>query len=133
MVAALAGAGLSACDVTNVQPQNAIPENDVYSNAGRVALAVTCVYKAAQSGFYAPLNGGGLAVRGYPFGAAASSLDDTRGEDVVDMAGNWAKAIEESNKLISSARARAHAPGGLPRRCQRAQRKRVLGGEQRRR
>ena len=87
VVAALAGAGLSACDVTNVQPQNAIPENDVYSNASRVALAVTGVYNAAQSGFYDPLNGGGLAVRGYPFGAAASSLDDARGEDVVDMAG----------------------------------------------
>ena len=57
MVAALAGAGLNACDVTNVQPQNAIPENDVYSNAGRVALAVTGIFNAAHSGFYAPLNG----------------------------------------------------------------------------
>lgn len=59
VVAALAGAGLSACDVTNVQVKNAIPENDVYFNAGRVALAVTCVHKAAQSGSYALLNGGG--------------------------------------------------------------------------
>lgn len=83
----LAGAGLSACDVTNVQPQNAVAEDIVYSDPSRVALAVTGVYNAAQSGFYDPLNGGGLAVRGYPFGAAASSLDDARGEDVVDMAG----------------------------------------------
>ena len=86
-VATLAGVGLSACDVTNVQPQNALAEDSVYSDASRVALAVTGVYNAAQSGFYDPLNGGGLAVRGYPFGAAANTLDDARGEDVVDMAG----------------------------------------------
>ncbi|RYE03923.1 MAG: RagB/SusD family nutrient uptake outer membrane protein, partial [Sphingomonadales bacterium] len=86
-VAAVVGLGLSACDVTNVQPQNALPEDTVYSSASRVALAVTGVYNAAQSGFYDPLNGGGLAIRGYPFGAAANALDDARGEDVVDMAG----------------------------------------------
>ncbi|WP_245882966.1 RagB/SusD family nutrient uptake outer membrane protein [Hymenobacter chitinivorans] len=50
-------------------------------------MAVTGVYNAAQSGYYDPLNGTGLAVRGYPFGAAASSLDDARGEDISDMAG----------------------------------------------
>ncbi len=86
-LALLASAGLSACDVTNVQPQNAIAEDAVYSDPSRVALAVTGVYNAAQSGFYDPLNGGGLAVRGYPFGAAANELDDARGEDIVDMAG----------------------------------------------
>ena len=80
-------AALSACDVTNVQPQNALAEDTVFADPSRVALAVTGVYNAAQSGFYDPLNGGGLAVRGYPFGAAASTLDDVRGEDVVDMAG----------------------------------------------
>lgn len=85
--ATLLGVGLSACDVTNLQPQNALAETVVYTDAGRVALAVTGVYNAAQSGFYDPLNGGGLAVRGYPFGAAANELDDVRGEDVVDMAG----------------------------------------------
>lgn len=85
--AVLAGLGMSACEVTDLQPQNAIPENVVYTDASRVALAVTGVYNAAQSGFYDPLNGGGLAVRGYPFGAAANALDDVRGEDVVDMAG----------------------------------------------
>jgi hypothetical protein len=46
--------GLSACDVTDVEPQNALAENVVYSDATRVALAVTGVYNAAQTGFYAP-------------------------------------------------------------------------------
>jgi len=85
--ATLVGAGVSACNVTDLQPQNALPEASVYTDANRVALAVTGVYNAAQSGFYDPLNGGALAVRGYPFGAAANELDDARGEDVVDMAG----------------------------------------------
>jgi hypothetical protein len=86
-VVTLAGVGMSACDVTNVQPQNALVETAVFTDASRVALAVTGVYNAAQSGFYDPLNGSGLAVRGYPFGAAANEQDDVRGEDVVDMAG----------------------------------------------
>jgi hypothetical protein len=85
--ATLVAAGVSACNVVDLQPQNALPEASVYTDASRVALAVTGVYNAAQSGFYDPLNGSALAVRGYPFGAAANELDDARGEDVVDMAG----------------------------------------------
>ncbi|UOQ52861.1 RagB/SusD family nutrient uptake outer membrane protein [Hymenobacter cellulosivorans] len=79
--------GLSSCEVTDLTPQNALSEATVFSDPARVALAVTGVYNAAQSGFYDPLNGGALATRGYPFGAASSELDDARGEDVVDMAG----------------------------------------------
>jgi hypothetical protein len=85
--ATFVAAGVSACNVVDLQPQNALPEASVYTDASRVALAVTGVYNAAQSGFYDPLNGSALAVRGYPFGAAANELDDARGEDVVDMAG----------------------------------------------
>jgi hypothetical protein len=79
--------GLGACQVTDLQPQNVLSETAVYNDPARVALAVAGVYNSAQSGFYDPLNGSALAVRGYPFGAAANALDDARGEDVSDMAG----------------------------------------------
>jgi hypothetical protein len=79
--------GLGACQVTDLQPKNVLSETAVYNDSARIALAVAGVYNAAQSGFYDPLNGSGLAVRGYPFGAAANALGDARGEDVSDMAG----------------------------------------------
>jgi hypothetical protein len=79
--------GLSACEVTDLKPQNALAEDVVFNSSARVALAVAGVYNAAQSGFYDPLTGGALQTRGYPFGGAASELDDVRGEDLVDMAG----------------------------------------------
>jgi hypothetical protein len=79
--------GLGACQVTDLQPQNVLSETAVYNDPARIALAVAGVYNSAQSGFYDPLNGSALAVRGYPFGAAANALDDARGEDVSDMAG----------------------------------------------
>ncbi|MFD2219661.1 RagB/SusD family nutrient uptake outer membrane protein [Hymenobacter bucti] len=70
-----------------MQPKNVLSETAVYNDPARVALAVAGVYNSAQSGFYDPLNGSGLVVRGYPFGAATNALDDARGEDVSDMAG----------------------------------------------
>jgi hypothetical protein len=79
--------GLGACEVTDLQPKNVLSETAVYNDPARIALAVAGVYNSAQSGFYDPLNGSALAVRGYPFGAAANALDDARGEDVSDMAG----------------------------------------------
>ena len=75
---------LGACNVTDVVPQNALAETVVYTDPARIALAVTGVYDAAQSGFY---NGNVGGSRGYPFGAASSDLGDARGEDVSDMAG----------------------------------------------
>ncbi|MDB5234278.1 MAG: hypothetical protein JWR44_1271 [Hymenobacter sp.] len=83
--------GLGACNnVTDLKPKDSLSEDAVYTDPARVALAVTGVYNSAQSGFYDPLNGTGLAVRGYPFGAAANEQDDARGEDVSDMAGFFA-------------------------------------------
>ncbi|AMR27369.1 hypothetical protein A0257_09860 [Hymenobacter psoromatis] len=84
LVAAL---GLPACQVTDLQPKDELPEAAIYTNPARISLAVTGVYNAAQSGFYDPLNGSALAVRGYPFGAASAALGDARGEDVTDMLG----------------------------------------------
>ena len=75
---------LGACNVTNVVPENALAETVVYTDPARIALAVTGVYDAAQSGFY---NGNVGGSRGYPFGAASSEQGDARGEDVTDMAG----------------------------------------------
>lgn len=80
--------GLGACnDVTDLTPQDSLSETAVFTDPARVALAVAGVYNSAQSGFYDPLNGGALAVRGYPFGAASNEQDDVRGEDLSDMAG----------------------------------------------
>ena len=84
--AATMGLGLllGACNVLDVVPQDALAETAVYSDPARIALAVTGVYDAAQSGFY---NGNVGGSRGYPFGAASTDLGDARGEDVSDMAG----------------------------------------------
>lgn len=80
------GLVLGSCTVLDYTPQDSISETAVYGDASRIALAVTGVYDAAQSGFY---NGPTAAsgVRGYPFGAASTDLGDARGEDVSDMAG----------------------------------------------
>ncbi|MCB2378155.1 RagB/SusD family nutrient uptake outer membrane protein [Hymenobacter sp. BT635] len=87
LVAVLAFGAASCNEITDLEPKTAVAEEVVYSSPEKVNLAVTGVYNAAQSGFYDPLNGTGLAVRGYPFGAAANEFGDVRGEDVVDMAG----------------------------------------------
>lgn len=92
--------GMVGCEVTDLQPKDALPEGDAFSSPANIALAVTGVYDAAQSGFYDPLNGTALGVRGYPFGAAATELDDIRGEDVVDIAGFF--GIVYSNQITPS-------------------------------
>ena len=89
--------GLGACEVTDLQPKDSLPEETVFSNPSNVNLAVTGLYNAAQSGYYDPLNGTAIAVRGYPFGAAALELDDIRGEDVIDIAGFF--GIVYSNQI----------------------------------
>lgn len=92
--------GLSACEVTDLQPKDAIPESSAFSTPERVTLAVTGVYNAAQSGFYDALNGTALGTRGYPFGAAANALGDARGEDVIDIAGFF--LIVYSNNITTA-------------------------------
>lgn len=67
----------SSCEVTDLQPQNALSETTAFETPERIELAVAGVYDAAQSGFYA-----GGAVRGYPFGAAHCQQGDMRGEDM---------------------------------------------------
>ncbi|KUG06777.1 RagB/SusD family nutrient uptake outer membrane protein [Solirubrum puertoriconensis] len=86
-LAAFLSLGMASCDVTDLQPLDALPETAAFSTPDRIGLAVTGVYNAAQSGYYDPLNGTALGTRGYPFGSAATALGDVRGEDVVDMAG----------------------------------------------
>ena len=89
--------GLCACEVTELQPKDSLPEEVAFSTSSNVSLAVAGMYDAAQSGFYDPLNGTAVAVRGYPFGSAAMELDDIRGEDVVDIAGFF--GIVYSNQI----------------------------------
>ena len=88
---------MGACNVTNVVPQDALSETAVYTDPARIALAVTGVYDAAQSGFY---NGNVGGSRGYPFGAASTDLGDARGEDVADMAGFF--GIVFTNSITTS-------------------------------
>src|SRR5687767_5405116 len=69
----------SCSEVLDVQPQTALSDATAFTTPSRIALVVTGMYDAAQSGFYA-----GGAVRGYPFGAAHIEQGDNRGEDVVN-------------------------------------------------
>jgi len=78
--------GLSATSCnesfTDLSPTNSLSDATAFTTPERVALAVTGMYDAAQTGFYT----GGLAAgasRGYPLGAANTELGDTRGEDVI--------------------------------------------------
>lgn len=70
---------LTACDVLDLTPRISLSETTAYETPERIALAVTGVYDAAQSGFYASGQ-----IRGYPFGAAHVEQGDARGEDVVN-------------------------------------------------
>lgn len=67
-------------------PFNQISSNTAYATPERCILSLNGVYDAAQSGVYDPLNGGATSVRGYPFGAAAISQQDMRGEDMINVA-----------------------------------------------
>ncbi|OON69197.1 hypothetical protein B0919_10520 [Hymenobacter sp. CRA2] len=100
-LAAFLSLGTFSCEVTDLQPQDAISETAAFSTPDRIALAVTGVYNAAQSGFYDPLNGTAIGTRGYPFGSAATALGDVRGEDVTDMAGFF--LIVYANNVTPSA------------------------------
>lgn len=80
----------AACDkITDLQPNNSFSEETAFSSAARAELAMTGVYDAAQSGFYA-----GGAVRGYPFGAASTEQGDMRGEDMMNVATFYALTYE---------------------------------------
>lgn len=68
---------LNACEVTDVDPADRIPESQAYTSASSVNSAVIGVYEAAQRGYYA-----GAVDRGYPFGAASTEQGDMRGEDM---------------------------------------------------
>ncbi len=93
--------GLGACHVTDVVPVDAVAETAVFSDASHVALAVTGVYDAAQSGYYNG-NNTSAGVRGYPFGAAANEQGDIRGEDVMDVAGFFAIVYQNSITATSA-------------------------------
>lgn len=79
LVAVVMIAASSCSDILDLQPQTALSDATAYTTPERIALVVTGMYDAAQSGFYL-----GGAVRGYPFGAAHIEQGDCRGEDVVN-------------------------------------------------
>jgi hypothetical protein len=72
--------GVSACDVTDLEPVDVISETGAFSTAANVELSMVGLYDAAQSGFYA---GSETNDRGYIFGAAHIQMGDMRGEDFV--------------------------------------------------
>lgn len=69
--------GMNACEVTDIDPANRIPESVAFSDAARVVATVNGVYEAAQQGFYLS-----AVQRGYPFGAASTEQGDMKGEDM---------------------------------------------------
>ncbi len=69
----------------NLVPYTQFGDETAFQTPERCQLALYGVYDAAQSGFYDPLNGTALGVRGYPFGAAALEQSDMRGEDMVNL------------------------------------------------
>jgi hypothetical protein len=80
LFAAIALVAAASCsEVLDVTPQTYLSDVTAYETPSRIALVVTGMYDAAQSGFYL-----GGAVRGYPFGAAHIEQGDNRGEDVVN-------------------------------------------------
>jgi starch-binding outer membrane protein, SusD/RagB family len=84
-------------DFTDLQPQNGVAESEAFKNPDAIALAVTGMYDAAQSGFYA-----GGAVRGYPFGAAHVEQGDCRGEDVVNTQAFYAVTYGNTYDPVSA-------------------------------
>lgn len=74
---------LTACEdkVVNLNPVNAIPNEDAYKTAERCELAVIGAYDAAQSGIYYQTDPPAYT-RGYPFGAASIIQGEMRGEDM---------------------------------------------------
>lgn len=70
----------TGCDVTDLQPQNAISETLAYGTPANIELSCVGVYDAAQSGFY---NGDETNDRGYIFGAAHIQQGEMRGEDML--------------------------------------------------
>jgi hypothetical protein len=66
---------------TDLQPNAAFAETTAFTTPERVALALTGVYSAAQSGPYITDNSN----RGYPFGAANTIQGDMRGEDMISV------------------------------------------------
>ena len=69
--------GINACEVTDIDPANRIPENAAFVDAARIGRIINGVYEAAQQGFYL-----GAVQRGYPFGAASTAQGDMKGEDM---------------------------------------------------
>ncbi len=74
---------LSACQKKVLELESFSQQSDesAFITADACQLSMYGVYDACQSGFYA-----GGAVRGYPFGAAATEQGDMRGEDMLNQA-----------------------------------------------
>lgn len=93
---------VEACDVTDIDPANRIPENVAFSDVARIQAAISGVYESAQQGFYS-----GAVGRGYPFGAASTEQNDMRGEDMyndqlfyeVTYIGGWTTTTANNNGM----------------------------------
>lgn len=81
---------ITACDVTDLEPQDQVSETLAFETPSLIELSVAGMYDVAQSGTYDPLNGQAIQVRGYPFGAASIEQAEMRGEDMINVAGFYA-------------------------------------------
>ena len=81
---------ITACDVTDLEPQDQVSETVAFESPSLIELSVAGMYDVAQSGTYDPLNGQAIQVRGYPFGSASIQQSDMRGEDMINVAGFYA-------------------------------------------
>ncbi len=93
---------VNACDITDIDPANRIPESTAFSDPALVLNTVIGAYEAAQRGFYL-----GAVDRGYPFGAASTQQGDMRGEDMyndqlfyeITYTGAWTPTTANNNGM----------------------------------
>jgi hypothetical protein len=87
-----------SCNVTDLQPKNALASSTIFSDSSNIELAVVGVYHSTQTQLFG-YNGGGDP-RGYPFGAAHVEQGEMRGEDLVNTQGFF--SIVYANTQTSS-------------------------------
>lgn len=78
-----------SCNVTDVSPTTNLSQESAFLPT-TVGITIAGLYDAAQTGYYDPLNGTALQVRGYPFGSANVQQGDVRGADMQNLAAFYA-------------------------------------------
>jgi hypothetical protein len=80
---------IQSCNVTDVSPTTNLSQESAFLPT-TIPITMAGLYDAAQTGYYDPLNGTALQVRGYPFGSANVQQADMRGADLMNLAAFYA-------------------------------------------